>query len=141
VKTDRYHRIVVAASAVILALAVPLVPIVSSSADATTSTRILTCTQKPTVKPASYTLSCADANAGWIHMTWNSWGATSATGRGFLRQNTCTPNCAAGEFIDYRATVVLSKVVTTHFGALFSRATVRYHEGTKAKVEVFSLID
>jgi hypothetical protein len=111
-------------------------------ADAASPTRILTCTQKLASKPATYTLSCADANAGWTGMTWSAWGASTATGRGLLRQNNCSPNCVSGKFLDYRATVTLSKVITTKkYGALFSQATFHYSVGGKSKTEVFGLAD
>ena len=111
-------------------------------AGAVAPARILTCTQKSTSKPATYLLSCADANAGWTGMSWSNWGATSATGHGFLRQNDCKPNCVSGKFINYRATVTLSKVITTKkYGRLFSRATFHYTVGSAVKTEVFGLAD
>ena len=114
----------------------------STPAGAASPARIMTCTQKLTSKPATYLLSCADANAGWTGMSWSNWGARSATGHGFLRQNDCKPNCVSGKFIDYRATVTLSKVITTKkFGPLFSQATFHYTVGTKVKTEVFGLAD
>lgn len=114
----------------------------SGVAGASGPTRLLTCTGKVTTKPATYTLSCADANAGWTDMTWSSWGAHTASGRGILRQNNCTPNCAAGKFINYRGTVTLSKVITTKkHGALFSEAVFHYSANHKAKVEIFGLAD
>ncbi len=123
----------------ILALGPSATPIV---AGATTPTRLLTCTEKLTAKPSTYTLSCADANAGWTAMTWSSWNASSASGHGTLRQNDCTPNCASGKFINYAATVTLSKVVTTKkYGRLFSEATFRYRAAGKAKTETFGLAD
>lgn len=112
-----------------------------NAAGASTSTRILTCTGKVTSKPTSYILSCADANAGWAGVTWSSWTSTSASGRGVLHQNDCTPNCAGGRFINYRATVTLSKVVTTKYGELFSRAVFHYSVNGKAKSETFFLAD
>jgi hypothetical protein len=116
--------------------------VTSTPAGAASPTRILTCTLKLASRPTTYTLSCADANAGWTGMSWSSWGATSATGHGILRQNDCTPNCVSGKFIDYRATVTLSKVVTTKkYGTLYSQATFRYHVGSKMKTEVFGLAD
>jgi len=112
----------------------------SSVAGATGTTRILTCSGKPTSKPATYTLSCADANAGWADMTWSSWNSKAATGRGILRQNNCTPNCAAGKFVNYRATVTLTKVVATKkYGELFSTAVFHYSVNGKAKTESFGL--
>ena len=113
-----------------------------TGAGAATSTRVLTCTQKLALKPSTYTLSCADANAGWTGMTWSTWNASSATGHGILRQNDCTPNCVSGKFINYRATVTLSKVIATKkYGELFSKATFHYTVGGKAKTENFGLVD
>src|SRR5579863_1932947 len=97
-------------------LAGPLMTIggaLSTNAGAVTPTRLLTCSEKLTTKPSTYLLSCADANAGWQGMTWSQWGTSSATGRGILRQNDCTPNCVSGKFIDYHATLTLSGVVET----------------------------
>ena len=105
-------------------------------------TRVLTCSLKLATKPSRYLLSCADANASWTGMSWSVWSATSASGRGILRQNDCTPNCVSGKFINYRATVKLSKVVATKkYGELFSEATFRYSVGDKAKTESFGLAD
>jgi hypothetical protein len=105
-------------------------------------TRVLTCSLKPATKPSTYLLSCADANASWTGMSWSVWSASSASGRGLLRQNDCTPNCVSGKFINYRATVKLSKVVVTKkYGELFSEAIFRYSVGGKAKTESFGLAD
>ena len=105
-------------------------------------TRVLTCSLKLATKPSRYLLSCADANASWTGMSWSVWSASSASGRGILRQNDCTPNCVSGKFINYRATVTLSKIVTTKkYGTLFSQATFHYSVGGKAKTEVFGLAD
>jgi hypothetical protein len=114
----------------------------SSDAGALGTTHVLTCVGKPTSRPSTYTLSCADANAEWADMTWSSWSAHVAFGHGILRQNNCTPNCAAGTFVNYRATVTLSKVVTTNkYGALFSKAVFHYSANGKAKTETFGLAD
>jgi hypothetical protein len=127
-------------------LAAPLLTIggvaLPSSAGAATSTRLLTCTGKPTTKPSAYILSCADAGAGWNAMTWSQWSSTSATGRGILRQNNCTPDCVDGKFISYRATVTLSHVIDTKkYGDLYSKAVFHYTEGGKARTETFGLAD
>jgi V8-like Glu-specific endopeptidase len=113
-----------------------------TDAGAATTARLLTCTGKLSTKPSTYLLSCADANAGWTDMTWSGWGATSASGRGVLRQNDCTPNCASGKFINYRATVTLSHVINTKkYGELFSTAIFHYSVNGKAKTETFGLAD
>jgi len=123
----------------ILAFGVTAVP---TGAGAATPTHVLTCTGKMASKPSTYTLSCADANAGWTDMTWSKWNSSSATGRGILRQNDCTPNCVSGEFINYRATVTLSNVIASKkYGDLFSKATFHYTADGKAKTETFGLAD
>src|SRR5579863_9981679 len=116
--------------------------VTQNSAGAATATRVLTCTGKLTSKPSTYLLSCADANAGWTDMTWSSWTATSASGHGLLRQNDCHPNCVSGQFINYRASVTLSKVVSTKkHGDLFSEAVFHYRAGGVIKSESFGLAD
>ena len=127
-------------------LAAPLMTLggaaLTANAGAATSPRLLTCTEKPTTKPSTYILSCADAGAGWNDMTWSRWNSTSAIGRGILRQNNCTPNCVSGKFISYRATVTLSHVIDTKkYGDLFSKAVFHYTEDGKAKTESFGLAD
>jgi hypothetical protein len=127
-------------------LAAPLMTLggaaLPANAGAATSTRLLTCTEKLTTKPSTYVLSCADANAGWTGMSWTRWNATSALGRGVLRQNDCTPNCVSGKFINYRATVTLSHVIDTKkYGDLFSYAVFHYTEDGKSKTETFGLAD
>jgi hypothetical protein len=114
----------------------------SGNAGAATSARLLTCSEKLTTKPSTYVLSCADANAGWTGVSWSRWNATSALGRGILRQNDCTPNCVSGKFINYRATVTLSHVIDTKkYGDLFSNAVFHYTEDGKSKTESFGLAD
>jgi hypothetical protein len=113
-----------------------------TGASAATPTRLLTCAEKLTSKPSTYLLSCADANAGWSDMAWSAWSASSASGHGVLGQNDCTPNCVSGKFIYYRATVTLSKVVSTKkYGDLFSEATFHYTVGGVKKTEKFGLAD
>jgi len=113
-----------------------------TGASAASATHVLTCTGKMASKPSTYTLSCADANAGWTGMTWSRWNGSSAIGRGILRQNDCTPNCVSGKFINYRASVTLSNLVATKkYGELFTKATFHYTVSGKAKTEVFGLVD
>jgi hypothetical protein len=133
-----------ARAAALLGAALLIAPIIVFGASApsgavpATPTRILTCTGKLTVEPSSYVLSCADYGAGWTHMTWSVWNASTASGHGFLRQNDCTPNCASGKFIDYWGTVTLSKVITTtKYGRLFSSAVFHYRDDGKVKTEIF----
>jgi hypothetical protein len=115
---------------------------VASSAGAATTTHLLTCAFKQSTRPTSYILSCADANAGFIGMKWSTWGSARATGHGVLRQDNCTPNCAAGKEIDYVSNVTLYKVVDTKkYGPLFSEAVFHYRVGGKSKSETFGVAD
>jgi hypothetical protein len=73
-------------------------------------------------------------------MTWSQWNSTSAIGRGYLHQNDCTPNCASGKFINYRATVTLLQVVDTkRYGDLFTKAVFHYTDDGKSTTESFGL--
>ena len=95
----------------------------------------------PTTKPSNYVISCADANSGWTGVTWSSWTNARATGTGTFYQNDCTPNCAAGKVIKYKATFDLGKVVATSNGKLFSEAIVHYRVNGKSKSQSESLAD
>jgi hypothetical protein len=128
-----------------LLLAAPLLSlggVGATPAGAATSTRVLTCSEKPATKPSTYVLSCADAGAGWEGVSWSRWNSTSAVGRGILRQNDCTPDCVSGKFINYRATVTLFHVIDTkRYGDLFSKAVFRYSVNGRSTVESFDLAD
>ena len=85
---------------------------------------VLTCSGKTVVRPKSYVLACADANAYFNSMRWTSWGRTSAAATASFVQNNCAPTCADGKFITYPARIVLSRPRSTKLGLLFS--TIRY---------------
>jgi hypothetical protein len=87
---------------------------------------VLTCAGKKVVKPASYVLACADANAYFSSVHWLSWGRASATATATLVQNNCAPTCAAGKFIRYPAKLSLSKPKMTKLGLLFSVVNYSY---------------
>lgn len=142
--SKRVSRVTAALSIVLIVAPIMTVASVANptTAGATSATRLLTCTEKLASKPATYLLSCADANAGWTGVSWSVWNASSAIGHGTLRQNDCSPNCVSGEFINYRASVTLSEVVPTKkYGPLFSKATFHYRVQGKAKTETFGLAD
>jgi hypothetical protein len=127
-------------AALLIAPIVALGATVPVGAGAASAPRVLTCSERFASKPSNYIISCADANAGWTGVTWSSWTASSASGHGFLHQNDCTPNCASGKFIDYRANLTLSKVVTTKkYGRLFSSAVFHYTVNGVGKTEQFDL--
>lgn len=76
-------------------------------------TPVLTgCTHQAEVRPASIIIACADANFYVNHLHWKSWGPNTAVASGQAHQNNCTPNCAAGHFHAFPATIRLSHVVT-----------------------------
>lgn len=87
---------------------------------------VLTCAGKVVVKPASYVLSCADANTYFTSIHWTSWTSSSATAAATFVQNTCAPNCAGGKFIRYPATLTLAQPKKTKLGLLFARVRYSY---------------
>ncbi len=70
-------------------------------------TALPNCLGKPTVRPASVVLACADANFGLKKLSWIGWGGARAAATGTAYANDCTPNCAAGHFHDYVAVIVV----------------------------------
>jgi hypothetical protein len=62
----------------------------------------------PEVRPASYTVFCGDGNDTYIKMHWSSWTLKAAHATSVLTVNTCTPDCVAGHYKDYKALVTLS---------------------------------
>jgi hypothetical protein len=73
---------------------------------------------RPSVRPATITLACADAGLGVEHMTWDNWTSSVATGQGRLWENLCKPSCAGGHIETMRAKVTLrgSAAVKGHPG-------------------------
>jgi len=66
------------------------------------------CLGKPTVRPSSVVLACADANFGMRKLVWRGWGRATARATGTAYANDCNPNCAAGHFHSYPAVLVSS---------------------------------
>jgi hypothetical protein len=84
----------------------------------------------PTVDPTSLPVACADGSAVLTHVVWSAWSASVATGRGTLELNDCTPDCAAGKFSPYAATVTLSDPVPSRTqGEVFALMVVRADDG------------
>ncbi len=58
--------------------------------------------------PREVVLTCADANRALESITWSHWGTKTASARGVLSWNTCTPSCAGGKMktrpVQFRAT-------------------------------------
>jgi hypothetical protein len=68
------------------------------------------------VKPQAIVPACGDGNFQLSGLRWSSWGASGAAASGTAHQNDCTPNCAAGHFHAYPATVTLSALRTCAHG-------------------------
>jgi hypothetical protein len=70
-------------------------------------TVVVNCLLKQQTRPSSFVLTCADANDVLADLHWVSWGSTAAFATGIEQINNCTPNCAAGKFINYPVLVNL----------------------------------
>jgi hypothetical protein len=57
---------------------------------------------------------------------WSRWTASSAFARATFWVDNCQPNCAAGHYVKYPATVGLSRVATHNGASYFSRLTLRW---------------
>ncbi len=58
---------------------------------------------------------------------WSHWTASSAFAGGTLWADNCQPNCAAGHYVKYPASVTLSRVAAHKGASYFSRLTLRYY--------------
>jgi hypothetical protein len=84
----------------------------------------------PTIDPASIPVACADGSAVLTHLTWSSWTTAKASGHGILELNNCTPNCAAGVFSPYAASVTLSEPTASRTqGEVFALMAVSADDG------------
>src|SRR6202042_2685424 len=93
---------------------------------ASAKTVVVNCQFKPQTRPSSFILTCADANDVLAHLHWVSWGSGAAFATGIEQINNCTPNCAAGKFVNYPVLVTLwrPEPLRGHPGTFyFSRAT------------------
>lgn len=85
---------------------------VRSAGQAESLPDVLDCSfDKPAVRPQNLILACADLGVQVEKITWTSWTADKAEGDGTERDNTCTPNCAAGNYVTKQVHVVLSDPV------------------------------
>jgi hypothetical protein len=64
---------------------------------------------------------------------WSHWTASSASARGTLWVDNCQPNCAAGHYAKYPASVSLSRVASRQGVSYFSAMTLRYHHTSDRK--------
>jgi hypothetical protein len=92
-------------------------------------TVIVNCQFKPQTRPSWFILTCADANDVLAHLHWVSWGSGAAFATSVEQVNNCTPDCAAGRFINYPVLVDLwrPEPLPGHPGVrYFSRVTRVY---------------
>jgi hypothetical protein len=91
---------------------------------------------KATVKPRALQLACADGNEHLSTLKWRLWSTTKAVGGGTLYLNDCKPDCAAGRFHAYKASVVLTKVKRSKTGKPFyTRYTLSWVQAGKRHTE------
>jgi hypothetical protein len=94
-----------------------------------TGTVVINCLFKQQTRPSSFILTCADANDVLADLHWVNWGSTAAFAIGIEQINDCTPDCAAGKFINYPVLVDLwrPEPLPGHPGVpYFSRVTRVY---------------
>jgi hypothetical protein len=90
-------------------------------------TGLWSCANRVVVKPANFTITCADGYTLLSATHWTTWTAIRAAGTTTFGENFCTPDCAASKITDFpKSTVVLSAPEKTAHGTLFSRLVVRY---------------
>lgn len=76
--------------------------------------------------PKSIVLTCADANYELAGLTWHGWGSATATATGTVQANDCTPNCAAGHFHSYKASVAVDRLTACGKARIYARLTISY---------------
>jgi hypothetical protein len=87
-------------------LALNTVSIANPAAAAPSTMALADCVGKPTIKPVSVTLACADANFTAGNLTWTGWGNAFAAAMGTATVNDCTPSCVAGHFHHYKIILI-----------------------------------
>jgi hypothetical protein len=95
----------------------------------TGKTVVVNCLFKQQTHPSSFILTCADAGDVLAHLHWVSWSSGAAFATGIEQINNCTPDCAAGKFINYPVLVDLwrPEALPGHPGtSYFTRATRVY---------------
>jgi hypothetical protein len=61
------------------------------------------------LRPTSIGFGCAGLDTTVTAITWAVWAPTDAVGVRTFNQDTCVPDCAAGNYNTYRVDVVLNK--------------------------------
>lgn len=105
------------------------VPAPLSSADPAvlaSHTYLIDCEHQPVVRPATFVLTCADANSSIEPATWEVWGGAVARGTGTYLENDCTPDCAAGRFRAYPVVLIADDLATADGTAHYRRISLRF---------------
>lgn len=77
--------------------------------------------------PADVSLACADENYLLKDLSWDKWGADTATATGTAVINDCDPFCAEGTFHEYPVTVTIREPETCGYNAkIYSRLDVAF---------------
>ena len=103
-----------------------------SAPAASGTTVVVNCVNKSQVRPASFVLTCADANDVLTGMQWVNW-ASEAFATGTEKINNCTPSCALGKFISYPVLVTLwrPEPLPNHPGMLYFSRVTRIYTGKR----------
>jgi hypothetical protein len=83
-------------------------PTPAATQEATPQATLTTCDHSAVTTPANYLLACADGTLWLASLHWSGWDSPTATARGTLWRNDCTPNCANGQYLPYHASVSVS---------------------------------
>jgi len=78
-------------------------------------------------RPKTLTLACGDGNTVLSGLRWSSFGGASASAKGTLEMNTCTPNCAAGKVVKYPVAVRADDQRTCRSGVrVYNKLTLQF---------------
>ena len=93
----------------VLLLAAALAVLVATPAGSATKVLFPANCGKPTFKPKSIVVACADANNRLTSIKWQTYGTRAASGTATAKVNDCTPNCVSGKVKSYPAIVTLTR--------------------------------
>lgn len=141
------HRLGIAALALVIGGAATALPSIASAGARPAAPRaasigrvkLLSCTGKPVVKPATFVISCGDGNSELTATHWTSWTSSRAVGTTRFGLNLCNPYCAASKMSYFPDSVVrLTAPTSTKHGELYSDLVVTYKLHGKTKSFSFS---
>lgn len=129
----RRNLTAVAASIVVATVGIA-VPVVASAAPSETA--IVDCAGDLVTRPSSIVLTCGDASVSINKITWSSWTANAAKGKGTLAWNTCLPKtCVDGIVEKYPVRIVLGGLASGTEGSVFSKVRLAFPKGGPAALE------